>query len=130
MKKLLIGLFTVISLSQESNALILPANFHQDRLERIEQTAYSNQNNEKFIFYENRERLNELKSQRKLPSFEVIDCYNLEKSLKSLINDKYYDRTLLYLEIIPFYYDVKAFIIYEEKPKETEEKKGKKNWWE
>lgn len=83
MKKLLIGLFTVISLSQESNALILPANFHQDRLERIEQTAYGNQNNEKFIFYENRERLNELKSQRKLPSFDVIDCYNLEKSLKN-----------------------------------------------
>ena len=130
MKKLLIGLFTVISLSQEANALILPANFYQDRLERIEQTAYSNQNNEKFVFYENRERINELKSQRKLPSFDVVSCYNLEKSLKNFMNDKYYDRTLLYLEIIPFYHYAKAFIIYEEKPKETEEKKGKKNWWE
>ena len=126
MKKLLIGLFTIISLSQESNALILPDNFNHDSLEKVEQTAYS----KKFIFYENRERLNELKSQRKLPSFDVIDCCNLEKSLKNLINNKYYDRTLLYLEIIPFYHYARAFIIYEEKPKETEEKKSEKNWWE
>ena len=124
MKRIFLYLILLISMFQLTKAR--PVAQEQ---RKIREKTY-NRSNAGFILYENKEALDKIIEDNIIPNFEVISfgfLIDLEEKLDEIRNKK--NLEIFYIEIIPFYDECKAFIIYEKKKEEKIEVK-KLNWWE
>ena len=125
MKRIFLYLFFIVTFTYDAIANPAVAIVNQQREERERRNG--NRPVAGFILFENREKLDEIIQKNIIPNFETIYIHNLENKLNDIRNIK--NLKIYYIEVIPFYDECKAFIIYEKK-KEEETKVKKLNWWE
>lgn len=124
MKRIFLYLTLLVSMFQLTKARPVA----QER-RKIREETY-NRPNAGFILYENKKALDKIIENNIIPNFKVISfgfLMDLEEKLDEIRNKK--NLEIYYIEIIPFYNECKAFIIYEKNKKEEVEVK-KLNWWE
>ena len=125
MKRIFLYLFFIVTFAYDAIANPAVAIVNQQREERERRNG--NRPVAGFILFENREKLDEIIQKNIIPNFETIYIRNLENKLNDIRNVK--NLKIYYIEIIPFYDECKAFIIYKKKKEEKIEVK-KLNWWE
>lgn len=125
MKRIFLYLFFIVTFTYDAIANPAVAIVNQQRRERERRNG--NRPVAGFILFENREKLDEIIQKNIIPNFETIYIHNLENKLNNIRNVK--NLKIYYIEVIPFYDECKAFIIYEKKKEEKIEVK-KLNWWE
>lgn len=128
MKRIFLYLFFIVTFTYDAIANPAVAIINQQRRERERKNG--NRPVAGFVLFENREKLDEIIQKNIIPNFEITyinDYHTLENKLNNIRNVK--NLEIFYIEIIPFYDECKAFIIYEKKKEEKIEIK-KLNWWE
>lgn len=125
MKRIFLYLFFIVTFTYDAIANPAVAIVNRQREERERRNG--NRPVAGFILFENREKLDEIIQKNIIPNFETIYIHNLENKLNDIRNIK--NLKIYYIEVIPFYDECKAFIIYEKKKEEKIEVK-KLNWWE
>ena len=130
MKKILLGILILCCFQELKAVTAVPVIVQRNATLEKQRNNFSGRG---FVLLNKEEKINEILENNKIPKFylETIRSSNsVEKIIENLV-ERYDEKIIeiLYVEIIPFYDEIKAFIVFDmsDKPKEKVEEK---KWYE
>ncbi len=130
MKKIILGILILCCFQELKAATAVPIIIQRNATLEKQRNNFSGRG---FVLLNKEERINEILENNKIPKFylETVKSYKpVEKIIEKLI-ERYDEKIIeiLYVEIIPFYDEIKAFIVFDMQDKPKEKIKEKK-WYE
>lgn len=130
MKKIILGILILCCFQELKAATAVPIIIQRNATLEKQRNNFSGRG---FVLLNKEEKINEILGENKIPKFylETVESYKpVEEIIEKLIER--YDKKnieILYVEIIPFYDEIKAFIVFDMQDKSKEKIKEKK-WYE